>query len=1648
MFVTKRNGKIEEVQFDKITKRINKLVKPEEKKFIDPILISQKVVGSIFPGITTEELDIESANTCINLCTSHHLYSSLAGRILVSNLHKKTLNTFVEKQELIEKELGILDIKWLEWIKLNRDKLNLIIDYEKDYIFDYFGFKTLERAYLIKIGNTIIERPQDMFLRVASFINCGDLEMIEKTYNLMANGYYTHASPTLFNSGNKRSQLSSCFEANTLVDTLNGPIKIKDVKVGDQVITHLGNIKKVVQVHQNLINNRKLYKVTITDTKQFIATQDHKLYIYNMNMNRNEWKTIENLSDSDFIMTPKYNGFIDNPEIVNKEFEYMNHRITVNNLVMFFFGYWLSNGDFIISDNKIEGIKVYNLQMMKELSILKIFLGIENVQIDLIRNEILYLSPKLGNLFNEIFKDKKLPSFFYKLKKELIENFINGINLSNLTPELYTLTKLYDLFPTDQKFTDDNHFNYLQFKSLEEVIIEDEYVYTLGVENDHSYSICGIIAQNCFLLGTDDSLEGITKTWGDVAKISKWGGGIGLHVSNIRAKDTIIKSTNGPSSGIIPMLKVYNEIARYIDQCFTGNVKIFTSHGLIPIERIKPNDQVLTFDGSYQEVERVYSDIYNGLLYKLDYNCYVTPEHPFMVLRNNLIVDNKNKNNKHIFNNLINKLKLGLIEEQWTPIKDFSINDFIKYPIPKYEKDNLNLDETDCYIYGLLFVNKKIMNNKYILENLNIEQKNTVINYLNLNMLKYEEVDDNILWSISSKFKFVKYQFIYFDYNLLHLPLNKLKWLLKGLLENNTNINHFSLLFKTQDETLIPIIKSILLRFSILATINTDFSNIIHLIIPKTELMCDIFNTKYAPIDLDYFEYNGSLYSHVKIYEKIEINNIIVYDLEIKNNHNYVTELGIVHNGGKRKGSIAIYLEPHHPDILAFLDLKKNFGTETERARDLFLAVWISDLFMKQVESDGDWYLLCPNKCPGLSDVYGQDYENLFWSYVDSRQYNKKVKARDVMKAILDSQLETGTPYITYKDNVNHKSNQKNVGTIKSSNLCVDGETLLLTNEGNIKISNLKDQTVTIWNGFEWSEVIVKQTGVNQKLIKVLVIPYKNNTELSIRVLFCTSNHKFYVETSENIVDAYDLKLGYKLIGYNDSDQLLFESYDYAVVIGIENYGSYGDTYCLTEPKRHMAIFNGILTGQCNEIVEYSDHEEYAVCNLASIALNKFVKQFEFNYKSWTIYTKDNCKYCTFAKNFLNNKGIKYNEIKNSLPIIENKIINTYPQIFIDDFHIGGYSELYEYTKGTFDYEKLYDVAYTATINLDKVIDINYYPVIEAKKSNIRHRPIGLGIQGLADALVLLKINFDSNESIQLNKKIMETIYLAAMTASNDIAIRRTSGINILIDYILPEYYDNKFIIEDTIINNLYHDIKPNRMELIKKVSSYSGAYSTFKGSPISKGIFQFDMWSLDRDTLIYKDKWEKLQNKIIESGVRNSLVTALMPTASTSQILGNNECFEFYTNNIYTRRTLAGDFPLVNKYLIDELINVGLWSNEMKQMIIANNGSIQSFSNIPEQIRKQYKTIWEIKQIWVLKNALARSPFVDQTQSMNIFMDVPNYQKLYSSHFWAWKNGLKTGIYYLRSKPSKQATKITVDPTIEEKIKNFNDEICENCSA
>ncbi len=463
--------------------------------------------------------------------------------------------------------------------------------------------------------------------------------------------------------------------------------------------------------------------------------------------------------------------------------------------------------------------------------------------------------------------------------------------------------------------------------------------------------------------------------------------------------------------------------------------------------------------------------------------------------------------------------------------------------------------------------------------------------------------------------------------------------------------------------------------------------------------------------------------------------------------------------GGKRKGSFAIYLEPWHADVFDFLDLKKNHGKEENRARDLFFALWVPDLFMKRVEENGDWSLFCPHEAPGLADTYGDEFEALYFKYEKEGKMRKTIKAQELWFAILESQTETGTPYMLYKDACNKKSNQKNLGTIKSSNLCT-------------------------------------------------------------------------------------------------------------------------------------------------EIIEYTSPEEVAVCNLASIALPHFV---------------------------------------------------------ID---------------GQLDHQKLFEVTYVITKNLNKIIDRNFYPVEEARRSNMRHRPIGIGVQGLADAFILLRMPFDSNEAKKLNKEIHETIYYASMTASKDLA-------------------------------------------------KVDGAYESYEGSPVSQGIFQFDMWGVTPSS---RWEWDILKDEVKKHGVRNSLLLAPMPTASTSQILGNNECFEPYTSNIYTRRVLSGEFIVVNKHLLKDLVNLGLWNDGLKNDLIAANGSVQNLDVIPQNIKDLYKTVWEIKQKDLIDMAADRGAYICQSQSLNLFVQNPNFGKLTSMHFYAWKKGLKTGMYYLRTKAATDAIKFTVE--------------------
>jgi ribonucleotide reductase alpha subunit len=635
-----------------------------------------------------------------------------------------------------------------------------------------------------------------------------------------------------------------------------------------------------------------------------------------------------------------------------------------------------------------------------------------------------------------------------------------------------------------------------------------------------------------------------------------------------------------------------------------------------------------------------------------------------------------------------------------------------------------------------------------------------------------------------------------------------------------------------------------------------------------------------------------------------------------------------VNQGGKRNGSFAIYLEPWHADIEEFLRLKLNTGAEEDRARDLFYGLWISDLFMERVEKDEAWSLMSPDQCPGLSDCWGDEFNRLYTTYERDRKFMKQIPAKKLWQMIIDAQIQTGTPYLLYKDACNAKSNQQNRGTIKSSNLCVAPETLVLTDKGQFPIHTLAGESVRVWNGDVFSEAKITKTGVDQELVDV---------ELSDgRVLTCTPYHKFLVTEGYTDkrsvadalrVDASDLKTGMKLFPYKLPSTLDVIN---LTVVQVINRGRRDDTYCFNEPINHAGTFNGILTGNCAEIIEYTSSEETAVCNLGSLALPKFVER-------------------SYA-------------------------------------HDGEYR---------FNFDLLRKYTAILARNLDIVIDTTYYPTDKCKTSNLRNRPIGIGVQGLADVFAMLRLPWSSEGAAKLNREIFENIYYAAATTS----------------------------------------MLGSSSDTWRTVSLDDGkAYPTFEGSPMSQGKMQFDLWN-ETPVSTYL-QWDKLRT-LCKGGMRNSLLIALMPTASTSQILGNNECFEPFTSNLYTRRVLSGDFVVVNKYLVEDLVARGMWIPEIRTEIIANNGSIQSMIGLPGELRELYRTAWEIPMKTVINMARDRAPFVCQSQSLNLFIADPTYSKLSSMHFYAWKQGLKTGCYYLRTKAAAKAQQFTVEPSA-----------CVTCSA
>jgi len=915
---------------------------------------------------------------------------------------------------------------------------------------------------------------------------------------------------------------------------------------------------------------------------------------------------------------------------------------------------------------------------------------------------------------------------------------------------------------------------------------------------------------SCFLIAMEeDSIDGIYNTLKECAKISQHAGGIGLHIHNIRAKNSFIRGTNGYSNGLVPMLKVFNDTARYVDQCCDPDTLIYTKNEIKKIKNCIVGDEVIADDGLYYPLKKILNYEYNGYIYNININneeLKVTDKHPLWCIKNP---------NNYSECNIMDYLDNLILEEDFIEAELLNTNDYIGFSIPQYVKDYEEYNMNDCRFYGILLMTSyKNENDKLVIKldkTSNVNTINFIEEYFSYYLLEKNklELEDVVEYILPCKLKFTVD--MVFDLNnnnkiinsFMNLPKNKLLEFLKGILElSNIKKDYFCIKVNSIKESL----KYILLKLGILC--NYDY-NLGFLYIPKVSILCDLFYLQRNNDNLNYFEYKNKLFTKINSITRQSYNNTRVIDIEVdcQDHHNFLSVNGglLKNGGGKRNGSIAIYLEPWHADIVDFLKLKKNTGSEEERARDLFYALWIPDLFMKKVEKKEEWCLFCPDECPGLSDTYGDEFEALYNKYELEGKMKKKIPALELWFLILDAQIESGTPYLCYKDSANRKSNQKNVGIIKSSNLC-------------------------------------------------------------------------------------------------------------------------------------------------SEIIEYSSSEETAVCNLASISLPAYVED------------------------------------------------------------------------GSFNFDKLHKVVKVITKNLNKIIDINFYPTRKTEVSNKRMRPLGLGVQGESDAFALLNYAFESSEAADLNKKIFETMYHAALECSMELSQKRE-----VLMLQAREKGDYSEIISAPIPEEINRD-------------EYLGSYCRFNGSPSSQGLLQFDLWNVEQGNDRYN--WTELKDKIKKYGLRNSLFIAPMPTASTSQILGNNECFEPYTSNIYTRRTLAGEYVIINKHLLNDLQKIGLWNKDIKDQIILNNGSVQAIDSIPNEIKLKYKTVWEISQKTMIDLAADRAIYIDQSQSLNLFIESPNYKNLSSMHFYAFKKGLKTGIYYLRTKPKAKAQQFTIDPKMSEAKKKKDAEV------
>ena len=1185
------------------------------------------------------------------------------------------------------------------------------------------------------------------------------------------------------------------------------------------------------------------------------------------------------------------------------------------------------------------------------------------------------------------------------------------------------------------------------------------YVYTLGVDDDHSYNVQGLVCENCFLMGVHvDSLDAIFQAFHTMATISKYGGGIGFHVHGVRAKGSRIKSTNGASDGLVPMLKVANEVINYVNQCFLPDTLVYTKHsGVQRMDEVSMGEGLVTRDGTFKTVHEVFvREVTDEPMLTITPKFGIggmtcTKVHEIFALRGqDSMLD-------HAV--ILDRLDKGFAAPEFCPASNLAVGDFVCFPVPgDTETVDYAFSEEFCRLYAIMLGDghATLRDGKYTEfgVSLNLTTKAATVEFvkgmLAARGIRYWTREQHGAYSIrwTGVVDCLCREMLYddahekrMDPRFLNLPRAKTVALVRGLLETGGSVLG-EITFCSTSFALYTAMRYLCLRLGVLTHGRTHRGAHV-LRIPKPPALTEAA----PPAKLAFFEHGGLLYTRITSIEESTYSGD-VYDFNMESNHNYTTDCGLVHNSGRRKGSCAVYLEPHHADVMAVLDLKINQGDEHLRARDLFYALWISDLFMERVEADAPWSLFDPGTAPGLEDVWGDAYRELYGRYEREGRATATVQARTVWKAMLRSQIETGVPYVLFKDAANRKSNQQNLGTIKSSNLCVAPETPVLTDRGHLAARDLAaaGAPATVWNGEEWSEVLVLQTAPAAELVRV---------DLSDGAsLECTPAHTFYV------IDGDGARAERRAAALLPGDCLpdwtapvvrlpdaprFPHAYTHGVMCGVglpfsltdaqralvprldlRSITDAGEVLCATLPPDmplRFAVPSGApledrvrwLEGLVDAVGAYrgadvhvaSPHRQF----LRAVQLMLQTMGVRANVAERTgllAMPREALEAVGFAPVCAPSKPCPP-RARPRPPVwvvrVERtgRVDATYcfnePRRHAGVFGgvlAGNCTEIMQYTAedevavcnlgslglpaflrpdGVYDYAELHAATKVLARNLDRVIDVTYYPVPEAQRSNLRHRPVGIGVQGLQDVFFRMGLPFDAPAAAEVNRRIFATIYHAAVEASCDLADER-------------------------------------------------GAYASFPGSPASRGQLQFDLWDVAPHPM-YAD-WEALKRRAAR-GMRNSLLVAPMPTASTAQIMGNTEAFEPQTSNLYSRTTMAGTFAVVNKHLMRDLLARGLWTPALKQQLVAAEGSVQRLA-IPADLKALYRTAYELSMRTVIDLAADRGPYIDQSASLNLFVTDPNSTNLPSMHFYAWRKGLKTGMYYLRSRAASSATKITVD--------------------